>query len=256
MQNIIGGEAFMNKLSRNILRNISLFTFILIYITIAAGMIFLESFQWETQWYVFSTLAPFFLLGAIFDYIVDKNNELSKGYKIFSQLMPSGIFLLYGISVILNITERPPIEAFNYLIWIFVAVPLFVISNFKNNYRNRMFSSVIGTGLVGAIYLHLTTITDELDEGNGLIVYLICIFLMLYAASGYKKLFFIGALIGLIDAAILIFLWKNPITDKAKLYGWDFDIAFKFELLLLATFTLCILISLLSTINQVKETHK
>lgn len=219
-------------------------------------MIFLESFQWETQWNVFSTLVPFFILGAILDYITDKNNDLTTGYKIFSQLMPTGIFLLLGISLIFEIIDRPPVKSFEYLIWVFVALPFFITSYFRDNYRRRMFSSLFGTGLIGAVYLYLTTLTNELDGEKGLIVYLICIFLMFYAASGYKKLFFIGIVLGLIDASIIIFLWKNPITKKARLYGWDFDIAFKFELLLLATFALCILISLLSTINKVKETNK
>lgn len=244
------GEVFM--IAKLLRRNLSLFTFIVIYFIFVITLAFLESFQWETQWYVLTTLIPFFLLGAIFDYIVDKNHDLSIGYKIISQLMPSGIFLLYVISIILEEIDRPPIEAFNYMIWIFLAVPLFIISHFKEDYRKRMFSSLLGTGFVGAIYLHLTTLTDELDEGKGLMVYLICLFLMLYAAAGIRKLYYISAIIGLLDAIVLIFFWKYPPIDKARLYNWDFYIAFKFDMLLLATFIICLIISLIATLIKAK----
>jgi hypothetical protein len=195
-------------------------------------------------------------MGAILDYIVSKDHELQIGYRIFVQLMPTGVFLLYGFSLILDIIERPPVEAFSYLIWLFIAVPFFIASNMKNNYRRRMLFSIIGTGLVGAIYIHLTTMTDELDTGNGLIVYLICIFLMFYAASKLKRLFFIGAAFGLIDGAVLIFLWKNPITEASTLHSWDFDIAYQFELLLLANFIICIIICLVAAFTRGKTEKK
>lgn len=234
-------------------RNLSLFTFIAVYLIIALALLFLESFQWETQWNVITTLFPFFVIGAILDFIVSRNHDLQMGYLIFAQLLPVCIFLLFGISVMLDIIERPPIDAFNYIIWIFIAVPFFLTSYFRDNYRRRMIASLIGTGLVGAVYLQLTTITDELDEGNGLIVYLICIFLVFYAASLFKNVFYIGIILGLIDAIILIFLWKNPITAMSKLHGWDYDIAFHFELLLLANFLICILICLITVLIKDKK---
>lgn len=238
----------MNKKAGAVRRNLSLFTFVAIYFVIAIILIFLESFQIETQWNVLTTFIPFFLMGAILDFIVNKDFSLEMGYKIFAQMLPAGIFLLYGVSLILSIAGRPQIEAFNYLIWIFIAVPFFITSNLKENYRKRMLASIIGTGLFGAVYIHLSTMTYELNTDNGLIVYLICIFLMFYAASRIKNMFFISLILGFIDAAILIFLWKNPITEASKLHGWNYDIAFQFELLLLANFIICIIICLLATL--------
>ena len=111
-----------------------------------------------------------------------------------------------------------------------------------------MISSLIGTVLLGAAYLQLTTVTNELEEESGLIVYLICFFLMFYAASGLKQLFFINIILGFIDGAVLIFLWKNPVTYNSKLHGWDYEIAFQFELLLLITFIICIIICLIDAL--------
>ncbi len=243
----------MDKKAGFVRRNLSLLTFIAVYLVMALVFIFLESFQPETQWNLITTLVPFFLLGAILDFIASRNHDIHMGYLVFAQLLPIGIFLLYGISVMLIIIDWPPIESFNYLIWIFIAIPFFITSNFRENYRNRMLSSLIGTGLVGAVYIQLTTLTDELDEGNGLIVYLICIFLMFYAASGLKKLFYLNLILGFIDAAILVFLWKSPLTEASKLHGWDYDIAFKFELLLLANFIICIIICLVDVLKREKK---
>jgi hypothetical protein len=243
----------MDKKAGVLRRNLSLFTFIAVYLIIALALIFLESFQWETQWNVITTLVPFFIIGLILDFIVSRNHDLQNGYLIFAQLLPVGVFLLFGISIMLSIIDKPPVDAYNYIIWLFVALPFFITSNFRENYRKRMLSSLIGTGLFGAVYIQLTTITDELNEESGLIVYLICIFLVFYAASGLKKIFFIGLILGLIDAIILIFLWKNPITAASKLYGWDYDIAFKFELLLLANIIICILICLIAVLIEGKN---
>ena len=243
----------MNKKAGLVSRNLSLFSFIFIYLVIALILIFLESFQLETQWNVITTFIPFFLLGIILDFIVSKSLDLQRGYLIFAQLLPIGVFLLFGISVLLEIIGRPPMNALNYIIWLFIAVPFFITSNFRDNYRKRMLSSLIGTGLVGAAYIQLTTITNELDEKSGLIVYLVCIFLMFYAASGLKRLFFINIILGFIDAALLIFLWKNPITDNSRFYGWDYEIAFQFELLLLANFIICIIICLIDVLLREKE---
>lgn len=237
-------------------RNLSLISFVLIYLIISTTLIFLESFQGETQWNVFSTFAPFFLLGIILDYLVSRNQELTTGYKFLSQLLPSGIFLIYGISLITDIIGRPPIEAFNYIIWLFVAVPLFIISHYKDNYRRRMFSSILGVGFVGAVYLHFTTITDELNKDYGLMVYLICLFIMFYAVSGVKKIYYLSSIIGLIDAIILLYIRKHPITDKAKVYGWDFDIAYNFEMILLTNLIICLLFCFLAELLKAKIKKK
>lgn len=240
----------MNTKFKFIKRNLSLFSFLAIYVLIAVFLLFLESFQAETQWNVITALAPFFLLAAILDFIVSRNRDLQASYQIFAQLIPIGVFLLFGLSIILDIADRPPIEAFNYLFWIFIVLPFFITSNLKDNYRRRMLSSLIGTGLVGAVYIQLSTMTDDLYVDEALIVYLICIFLMFYAASGLKKPFYISTILGLFDAAILLIIWTQPATEASKINGLEYNIAFQFELLLLANLIICILICLIAVLIQ------
>lgn len=246
----------MNKKTKTILRNMSLFTFIAIYFIIAITLVFLESFQLETQLNVITTLVPFFLIGAILDFIVSKNNKLTSLYKIIVQLLPAGIFVLFGISVIYNVSGRTPLDAFNYLVWLFIALPFFISSDFKENHKMRLIFSLVGTGLVGAVYLYLTTLTNELNHGNGLMVYLIYFFLLYYAASGFKNLSYIGTILGAIDASILVYLWKNPVTENAKIYGWDYDIAFNFELIMLFTLIICITLCLLDVVTREQSRKK
>lgn len=228
----------------------SLFTFIAIYFIIAITLLFLESFQLETQLNVITTLLPFFLIGAILDFMVRRNKQLTPLYKIIVQLLPAGIFVLFGITVLYNVAGKTPLDAFNYLVWLFMALPFFITSNFKDNHKKRLIFSLIGTGLLGSVYLYLTTLTNELNQGNGLMVYLIYFFLLYYAASGFKNLSFIGGILGAIDALILVFIRINPITENSKIYGWDYDIAFNFELIMLFTLIVCIAICFLDALTR------
>ena len=51
----------MGKIFKFLSRNLSLLAFICIYIIVAITLIFLESFQFDTQCLVLTTLAPFSL---------------------------------------------------------------------------------------------------------------------------------------------------------------------------------------------------
>lgn len=246
----------MKNKSQVLLRHMSLFSFIFIYLIIALILLFIEFFQWETQYNVITALIPFFILGAILDYIISKNNQISKPTKIIAQILPVGIFVLFGLSIFLEILGKPSADAVYYLIWLLIAFPFFISSNYKDNHRKRTLYSIIGTGLMTIVYVYLTTITDNLHEGYGLVVYLISFFLMFYAASAFYNLFYIGAIMGAINSLILILLWKNPISEKAKIIGWDYDIAFNFELMIVITFILCILLSLINVIKNEKLSKK
>ncbi|NLJ95688.1 MAG: hypothetical protein GX321_00925 [Clostridiales bacterium] len=246
----------MKKKSHGLLRNLSLFTFVAIYLIIATILLFLESFQWETQFNVITALIPFFLLGAVIDYIISRNKQISNFYKVIAQILPAGTFVLFGISILLEILGKPPAEAVYYLGWLFISLPFFISSYYKDNHRKRLLYSLIGTGLMAVVYIFLTTITDNLIEGSGLVIYLISFLLMFYAASVFNNLFYIGTIIGGIDAAILLLLWKNPISEKSKVLGWDYDIAFNFELILLITFILCILLCFVHAIIKNKPSSK
>lgn len=240
----------MNKKSEIILRNLSLFTFLAIYVVLAVTLLFLEAFVAETQYYVITTLLPFFLLGLILDYVVSRNKVLLKGYKIFTQLLPAGIFLLYGLSQLLRLAGRPHSAAFNYLIWLFIAAPFFIAGYQKEGNRSKILFSILGTGLMAASYLYLTTKTRQLDGGSGFVVYMICYFMMFYAASGLPRLAYLGVVFGFMNAVVLLLLWKYPVTQTARLYGWDYDISYNFELLMLTTFILCILVCLITSVYR------
>lgn len=120
----------MDKKTGFLRRNLSFLVFVAIYLLFVIILLFLESFQWETQWNVLTVFVPF-LIGVILDYIISRDRELNTGYQIFTQLLPAGIFVLYGISEIQKLANRPQNESFTYLIWLFIAVPFFITSNLK-----------------------------------------------------------------------------------------------------------------------------
>lgn len=243
----------MKKKSTFILRNLSAFIFITIYLVLFLIFIFLEGFIPEVQLDMLLTIAPFILLGAILDYIASKNNVLSKDYKIIAQFLPAGVFILYGLTKILELAGREPIDLFNYLIFLFISVPFLIISYNKAGHKNKMIYSLIGTGLVAASYLYLTTITKELNEGTGLVIYLISYFAMFYAASSLRKMPYLSIILGAANASILLLIYKFPVTATAKTYGWDYDIAQNFEILMIEFLILSILICLLSVIRNKQE---
>lgn len=240
----------MNKISAFVLRYLSTLVFIAIYLVLFIFHMFLEGFVPEIQLDMLLTMVPLILLGVILDYIVNRNNVLSNGYKLFTQILPAGVFVLIGLSSIFEIAGREKVDLFNYLVYLFLTVPFFIVSYNKTGHKNKMIFSLIGTGLVAAAYLYLTTLTAELNEGTGLVIYLIAYFSMFYAASGLRKMPYLSIILGAANASILILIYKFPVTDTAKTYGWDYDIAQNFSILMLEFFVLCILICLLAVIRD------
>lgn len=231
-------------------RNLSLLSLAAIYLVLVVYHLISEAFVLENQIFLLSIMLPFLLLGGILDFIVSRNTVLPKNYRTFTQLLPLGVFALFGASFLLEAADRPDYECFQFILWIFLSIPFFIATYRKEGHKNRMIFSMLSTALVFAAYLYLTTLTDELVEGNGIVVYLITYFCMYYSASGFHKLPFISTILGTLNAIALLVLWKSPMTDAAKLYGWDYDIALNFEFLMMVSLGFSIMLSLLSVIKK------
>lgn len=238
----------MTGFSGRLLKHLSTVSFIIVYLITAISHIFLEGFLIEIQFNLITTMLPLMIFGLILDFIVQRNNSLLQQYKILAQILPIGLFILIFISMLLGTLERETPAYFDYLYWLFLSIPLFIVSYDKNMHKRNMINAVIGLGLVAFVYLFLTTHTDRLDEGSGIIVYFFTYFLMLYAASCIKRASFISILIGLANAAALLILRYYPISAEAKIYGWDYNIYNDFELILLSSLILCILVRFLAAI--------
>ncbi|HWT27640.1 MAG TPA: hypothetical protein VN131_06845 [Mobilitalea sp.] len=238
------------KRSGWIQRNLTTLIFIAIYLGMVLIHLFLEAFIPIVQFDLFTTMLPFIIFGVILDFILSRNNTLTKSYKMVAQIIPAGVFVLQGISTINMASGRDDIKAFNYLIWLFVVVPLFIASYQKEGHKYRMIFSLIGIGLIAVVYLYLTTITDSLDEGSGAVVYFISYFCMIYAASSIRRLPYLGTVIGAANAIALLWLRYFPFTTDAKSHGWDYDIAFSFELLIILSILACLFIRFIAVFQK------
>ncbi|MHB8131136.1 MAG: hypothetical protein ACYDEX_19320 [Mobilitalea sp.] len=235
----------MNKKSLVIQRNFSTITLIAIYLIMVVTHLFYDSFVLEDQLILIITMLPFIMIGLILDFILRRNLALNKSIRIVAQLLPSGIFGMQLISTFLIYAEKEPSDLFNYLIWLFLALPFFIASYNKEGHKHKMISSLIGAGLIAVVYLFLTTQTDLLNEGSGAIIYFTSYFLMLYAASGIRKLPYLGIVLGVLNTVALLWLRYMPVTEDAINHGWDYDIFTNVELLIMGTLLLCILIRFL-----------
>lgn len=232
----------MNKKSAFIQRNLSALTFIVIYLFMVIMHLFIDSFVFINQLELLTTFLPFIVIGMILDFILRRNQTLDKTIRIAAQLLPACIFGMQGISALLELAGRDSYDLFGYLIWLFLAAPFFIASYNKEGNKPKMIYSIIGAGLIVVIYMYLTTKTNELNEGSGAVIYFISYFFMFYAASGIRKLPYLGAILGISNAAALLLFRYSPITDAAKIHGWDYDIVSNLETLLILTSILCILL--------------
>lgn len=231
-------------------RNLSLLSLAAVYLILVVYHLISEAFVMENQIDLLIIMLPFILLGSVLDFILSRNTVLSKNYKAITQLLPLGVFLLFAASFLLEIANRPNYDAFQYIFWIFISTPFFMATYHKEGHKRRMIYSLLGTAIVFAAYLHLTTLTDKLVEGSGIIVYIITYFSMLYAASSLVKFPYISTILGALNAIALLVLWKNPVTEVAKLHGWDYEIALHFEYICMISLLVSILLTLISVIKK------
>lgn len=242
-------------MKRFILRHMSTLLFLIIYLLLVGSLIGLESFVLETQIGLFQLMILFILGGAALDYALSKNPLVPLGYKIFAQILPLCVFVLIGISYLLPLIGSTPSELFNYLIYPILSLPFLIAGFEKSSHKSKMISSLIGTGLMFFIYLYLTKMTDQLNEGTGLTIYIISVFVILYASSSIPKLPILGAILGLLGGCTLFWLYRSPVTAEGKLYGWDYDIAIQFEQILLILICLSILLTFLGAFLRGIRAH-
>jgi Mg2+/citrate symporter len=190
------------------------------------------------------------------DFILRQNRNLAAWVRVVVQLLPIGIFVMQLISTVFLYLGTTSLEIFDYLIWLIIALPFFIASWEKEGIKKRMLRALLGTGALIIAYIYLTSQTDALSKNYGATIYFISYFLMLYAASGIKKLSFLGASLGILNAVILLLLRNIPLTTEAKEFGWDYDIFSKVETLIIITFVFCILIRLYEAVQEKKRMLK
>jgi hypothetical protein len=235
-------------------RNLTALLFLAIYLVMVAVFLFLESFNSESQLNLLSIMLPCILLGIILDFIISRNSVLTKGQKLFTQLLPTGVFVIYLIILIFQLSGHSYPEVYNYLYYLFITAPFAIVSYRKEGHKSRMIFSLLGTAVVFAFYLYLTTLTTELDKSSGLLIFLVSYFMMFYSASTLRRLPYLSTILGVLVTAFLWYIYRNPITPESKIYGWDYDYLLIFEYTMMIIFIVCIVIRLLATkVNDSEE---
>lgn len=243
----------MDKKAAFLPRNLSAVSFVFIYIAMVINHLIDDSFNLTDQLSLIIVMLPFFLIGMALDFILRQNKTLTVWVRVVVQLLPLGIFLIQLLSTISLYLGLTSLDLFNYLIWLFIALPFFMASFEKDGLRLRMIRALIGTGSIAIAYIILTAQTDVLNKNYGATVYFISYFFMIFAASGIRQFPYFGVLLGILNAAALLVFRYFPITAGAKEYGWDYDIFGKVETLIMVTFTLCILGRLYEAIQAKKN---
>lgn len=233
-----------------LMKHLSAILIIVFYIVIVVFHLLAEGFLPGIQFDLIITILPFILLAGILDFILSRNNMLARCYKILAQLMPACIFGMIILSIMNYATKNGFIKIFNFLLWLFLSIPFFIAGYYKKLHGKKLKYSLIGTAIIAAVYLYLTTITNELDESNGAMIFFLSCFFILYTASSPARFPFFGTILGAISAAMLLFFKFAPITADAKLHGWDYDIALKFEFILMATFLISVIIQFISVLKK------
>ena len=249
-------EAYMNSVNLFLQRNLSALIFLAIYLVMTICFLFLEGFQTESQLNLITIILPCLLLGIILDFILSRNSLLNNGQKNFTRILPSGIFLMYFITILFNIADRSLPDYYNNFYYLFISGPFMIASYQKQEHRNRMIFSLIGTVTVFAFYLYLTTKTEHLDKGFGLFIFMLSYFMMFYSASAIRKLTYLPILLGIMNTVVLWYLYQNPVSADGLPHSWDYDYLLYFEYIMLGAFVVCILVRLLAEFISRSETEK
>ena len=245
----------MNKKASFLLNNLSTLALFIVYISLVVIHLINDGFIMVNQLGLMITMLPFLLIGIALDYLLKNNPIIMRGLRIFAQLLPLGIFLMQMVTTVIFYLNVNSYDVFDYLIWVFLSLPFFITSYEKEGMRPRVIRTLYGTGAVAVVYIFLLTQTKELTYGIGELIYFISYFLILFIVSGNRKLPYIGTIIGILNAAALLLMRYFPITSNAKEYGWDHDIAFFMELLVLTTLVLCIIIRILEEVFHKKKSE-
>lgn len=251
----------MNKNDNFILKNLSIITFITVYILTVIIHIVSDSFLMGDQLGLLIVFLPFFLIGLALDFIVNRNKSLKRLPSVIAKLLPLGvIFLWLPNTILMNYGENYAVQYYfyyiGYVVWLFIALPFYIASFTKDGFRLRTIRSLTGTGIFAIAYIILTSKSGLLDKGFGFLTILLSYYFMFFAVSGIKKLNFAAPVIGLLDAIALFIFSKYPINKNAGVFGWDSDINIKIDIIILITFTICILIRIYGTFAADRKTVK
>ena len=246
----------MNKKASFLFNNLSAIALALVYLCLVVMHLIIDGFILVNQLGLIMTMIPFLLIGIALDYLLKGNPQLTRGVRIFAQLLPLGVFLMQIITTVFLYLDRDSYEVFDYLIWIFLSLPFFISSYEKDGMRPRVIKTIYGTGAVVIVYVFLLTQTKELTYGISEFIYFVFYFLILFIVSGNRKFPYIGTVIGILNAAALLLMRYLPFTENAKYFGWDYDIAFLMELLVLSTLILCIIIRILEEVYRKKKLNE
>ncbi|HWT75736.1 MAG TPA: hypothetical protein VN258_13605 [Mobilitalea sp.] len=240
----------MKKISSFILRNLSVTIFIVVYFGLVVMHLLSDQFILENQLSLILTMLPFIIYGIALDYLIRKNRALNTWIRIIAQLLPLGIFIMQIVSTVYLYLGKESYDIFKYLIWLFLVAPVFITSYTKDGMRSRIINTAIGTGAFIVVYVFLTTQTKELSSGYGAMIYFITYFMMLYTAGGIKKIPYLGTVLGVLNALLLLIHRYVPITSDARTYGWEYDISFLIEMFIVITFIICIVIRLVEEFRK------
>lgn len=234
----------MKKITAIIPRNLSTTVFLLVYLGFVISHLVSDSFILENQIGLIIAMFPFILLGMTLDFLLRRNKELDLWMRVVAQLLPLGIFAMQIVSTIYLYLGKEPIEFFNYLIWLFISAPFFIISYKKDEFRPKLLRTSIGTGAIIVVYLFLMTQTKELNNSYGSFIYFVSYFFMIYVSSGIRRFPYLGAILGICNAFMLLLLRYTPMSANAKNISWDYHISIQIEMLLFVTILFSILIRL------------
>ena len=247
----------MNKSKGFVARNLSILGFIAVYVLTVSIHLSTDSFIADNQLGLLIIFAPFFLMGAALDFIVRNNDELGGFSSAVARLLPLGIILLWlpNASLMKYSSSNSVVQFYfyyiGYLVWLLIALPLFLASFNRDAFRNKTIRSLTGTAAFGIVYLILTTKTGFLDKGAGFVTILISYFFIFYAISGIQSMNYVAPAIGIINAVIMLIFYFFP-GSRGNL-GWDSNINLKIDIMMLLTFITCIIIRVYATFISRKK---
>lgn len=252
-------EKDVARMSKNygfISRNLSIIAFVVTYLITVSIHISSDSFIAGSQLGLLLIFAPFFIMGAVLDFIVRNNESLNSLLSVLARLLPLGIIIM-GMhkNRLINSSENAIVHYYNYyigfIVWMLIALPLFFASFNRQLFRQKTIRSLTGTAAFGIIYLFLTTKTGALDKGAGFVIILLSYFFIFYAISGIQGLNYAAPVLGIINAISLLIFYRFPGgTDR---FAWDSNINIKIDLLILTTFIVCIIIRVYATLMARKS---
>lgn len=246
----------MNKNEGFLFNHLSIIATVIVYLLTVAMHIISDSFILGDQLGLLVIFLPFFLLGLSLDYLIKKNDTVNRQAAILAKLLPIVIILLWlPNSILMNYYEKRMVQKYfyyiGYAVWLLLALPFFIASHTKEGFRHKTIRSLTGTIAFAVVYIILTSQTSYLDKKFGFFIILISYYFIFYSASGIRKLNYAAPVLGLINAIVLLLFYFFPSSESG--FKMDSTINVKIDVLMLATFVVCMVIRLYGTISADKN---